>query len=107
MHKGTENLKPKKKGEVSSELAKELQKKSVEKRKQNKLEKILLKEAIEERLGIDDLNDIVDNLIKRAKLYDKSLETLRDTLGQKPKEQIESKQDIKITMDSNLDNWGK
>lgn len=107
MHKGTENLKPKKKGEVSSELAKELQKKSVKKRKQNKLEKILLKEAIEERLGIDDLNDIVDNLIKRAKLYDKSLETLRDTLGQKPKEQIESKQDINITMDSNLDNWGK
>ena len=101
------NLRPYKKGELSKELAKEMQLKSAEKRKENNQAKLIFKEAIEKRMGIDDFNEIIDNLIIRAKLEDKSLEVLRDTLGQKPKEQIEQKQDIKISMDNNLDNWGK
>ena len=84
-----------------------MQLKSAEKRKENNQAKLIFKEAIEKRMGIDDFNEIIDNLIIRAKLEDKSLEVLRDTLGQKPKEQIEQKQDIKISMDNNLDNWGK
>ena len=39
-------------------------------------------------MGFDDFNEMVDNLIKRAKKNDKSFEILRDTLGQKPKEEI-------------------
>ena len=101
--KSKKNLKPIK----NSELARSLQEKSAEKRKQNNLEKMIFKEAIAQRMNVEDFNEIIDNLIKRAKYNDKSLETLRDTFGQKPKEQIESKQDINITMDSNLDNWGK
>ena len=101
--KSKKNLKPIKK----SELARSLQEKSAEKRKQNNLEKMIFKEAIAQRMNVEDFNEIIDNLIKRAKYNDKSLETLRDTFGQKPKEQIEQKQDITITMDNNLDNWGK
>ena len=54
-------------------------------------EKRLFKEEICKRLGVDDFNEIIDNLIKRAKEQDKSFETLRDTMGQKPKEEIEAK----------------
>lgn len=54
-------------------------------------EKKLFKEEICKRLGADDFNEIIDNLIKRAKEQDKSFETLRDTMGQKPKEEIEAK----------------
>lgn len=51
-------------------------------------EQKIFKQAIAERMGFDDFNEIVDNLIKRAKKNDKSFEILRDTLGQKPKEEI-------------------
>lgn len=51
-------------------------------------EQKLFKQAIAERMGFDDFNEMVDNLIKRAKKNDKSFEILRDTLGQKPKEEI-------------------
>ena len=106
-NKSKENLKPYKKGELSKELAKEMQLKSAEKRKENNQAKLIFKEAIEKRMGIDDFNEIIDNLITRAKLEDKSLEVLRDTLGQKPKEQIEQKQEIKISMENDLGTWGK
>ena len=51
-------------------------------------EKKLFKEEILKRMGEKDWNDIVDKLIERAKKNDKSFEVLRDTIGQKPKENI-------------------
>lgn len=90
-----------------SDVARELQEKSVAKRKENALEKLKFKEAIEMLMTQDDFKEIILNQIERAKNNDNAYMVLRDTLGQKPKEQIESKQDINITMDSNLDNWGK
>ena len=39
-------------------------------------------------MGFDDFNTMIDNLIERAKENDKSFEVLRDTMGQKPKEDI-------------------
>lgn len=80
-----QNLKP----ITSKSVARELQKKSAEKRKQNNAEKKLLKDAILERMGADDWEAIVDGLIDRAKGSDKALELLRDTIGQKPSEKVD------------------
>ena len=55
-----------------------------------KREKMIFKEAIMERMGIDDFNEMIDNFIKRSKKYDKSFEVLRDTTGQKPIEQVQN-----------------
>lgn len=81
-----ENLKPIKKGELSKEEAKKRGsnggKASVEARREQKI----FKQAIAERMGFDDFNQMVDNLIARAKDNDKSFEVLRDTMGQKPVE---------------------
>ena len=54
-------------------------------------EKKIFKDEICKRLGVEDFNEIIDNLIKRAKEQDKSFEILRDTMGQKPKEELEAK----------------
>ena len=51
-------------------------------------EKKLWKEEIMKRLGENDWNKIIDNLIDRAKKNDKSFEVLRDTMGQKPTDNI-------------------
>lgn len=37
----------------------------------------------------------------------KAYEIIRDTIGEKPKEEIEQKQEIKVVMDSKLQEWGK
>lgn len=52
-------------------------------------ERDILKETILARTSFDDWNEMVDNLIKRAKDCDKSFELLRDTSGQKPVEKTE------------------
>lgn len=83
-----QNLRPFKKGEVSSEVAKKRGSLGgFAKAKKMKEEKIF-KTAIAERMGYSDFEEMVDNLIKRAKNNDKSFEVLRDTIGQKPKEEI-------------------
>ena len=51
-------------------------------RKENKL----IKDRILERMGEKDWDVMIDNLIARAQDDTKSFETLRDTIGQKPKE---------------------
>ena len=51
----------------STEEAREMQKKSAEKRSKNIKERKLIRQVIEERLGGADLDEIVDNLIDRAK----------------------------------------
>ena len=78
------NLKPIK----DKQIARKLQEKSVEKRKANQALKILLKDKLLESTSEKDLEEIVRNVIKRAKKTDKGFEIYRDTIGQKPKEEI-------------------
>lgn len=77
-----QNLKP----PFSPSVAREMQKKSAEKRKQNTAEKKLIKDRILERMGEDDWDEYIDGIIARAKENKLDAEFLRDTLGQKPKE---------------------
>lgn len=72
----------------STEEARAMQLKSAAKRSQNIKERKLIKQVLEERLGVDDLNEIADNLIARAKLDSRDFEVLQAALGQKPKEEI-------------------
>lgn len=72
----------------STEQAREMQKKSAEKRSQNIKERKLIRQVIEERLGGGDLEEIVDNLIDRAKHDSKDFEVLQSALGQKPVEKV-------------------
>ena len=72
----------------STEEAREMQKKSAEKRSQNIKERKLIRQVIEERLGGVDLEEIVDNLIDRAKHDSKDFEVLQSALGQKPVDKV-------------------
>ena len=72
----------------STEQAREMQKKSAEKRSQNIKERKLIRQVIEERLGGVDLEEIVDNLIDRAKYDSKDFEVLQSALGQKPVDKV-------------------
>ncbi len=54
--------------------------KSGESRRENKI----IKAHITDRMSDDDLTEIVDNLIDRAKHNTRDFIVLRDTLGQKP-----------------------
>ena len=59
-------------------------KRSAEVRRERKL----IKDRILERMSEDDWDEMIDGLISRAKDDTKSYESLRDTIGEKPKEQI-------------------
>ena len=78
----------------STEEAREMQKKSAKKRSQNIKEKKLIRQVIEERLGGADLEEIVDNLIDRAKRDSKDFEVLQSALGQKPVEKVQTTQTV-------------
>ena len=71
-----------------TEQAREMQLKSAQKRSQNIKERKLIRAVIEERLGNEDLEEIVDNLIARAKENSKDFETLQAAIGQKPVEKV-------------------
>lgn len=73
----------------STEEAREMQKLSAKKRSENIKQRKIFQEAIAERMGFDDFNKMIDNLIERAKKNDKSFEVLRDTMGQKPKDNLQ------------------
>ena len=79
-----------KKGDLSSEELRKRQsnggKASVKARKEKKI----LKEEILKAMSEKDWEEIVMNAITRAKNSDKSLEVLRDTIGQKPVEKVEN-----------------
>lgn len=77
------NLKPYTKGDIR---AIENGRKGGLKSGESKKEKKLLKEEILKRLNEKDFDEIVYNLIDRAKKNSKDFEVLRDTIGQKPKE---------------------
>lgn len=72
----------------STEEAREMQLKSAQKRSQNIKERKLIRAVIEERLGNEDLEEIVDNLIARAKENNKDFETLQAAIGQKPVDKV-------------------
>lgn len=72
----------------STEEAREMQKKSAQKRSQNIKERKLIRQVIEERLGDSDLEEIIDNLIDRAKNDSKDFEVLQAALGQKPVDKV-------------------
>lgn len=59
-------------------------KKSAKVRRENKL----IKDRILERMGESDWDTMIDNLIARAQEDTKSFETLRDTIGQKPRDEL-------------------
>ena len=80
----------------STEQARKMQKKSAEKRSQNIKERKLIRQVIEERLGGADLEEIVDNLIDRAKRDSKDFEVLQSALGQKPADKVQMKTDVNI-----------
>lgn len=75
-------------GEQSREKARENGRKGGIRSGEAKREKKLWKEEICKKLNAKDFDEIIDGLIKRAKKNDKSFEILRDTMGQKPKEEI-------------------
>ena len=74
-------------------IAREMQKKSVAKRRENKAKERIFSESIKQMLTDDDWAEIINNAIKRAKESDKGFEVVRDTLGQKPKEQVAIEQE--------------
>ena len=78
----------------STEEAREMQKKSAEKRSQNIKERKLIRQVIEERLGGADLDEIVDNLIDRAKHDSRDFEVLQAALGQKPVDKVQATQTV-------------
>jgi hypothetical protein len=80
-----ENLKP-----INSvDVAREMQKKSAEKRKQNTAERKLIKDRILERMGESDWDAFIDGIIERAKESTTGAEFFRDTIGEKPVERVE------------------
>ena len=81
----------------STEEAREMQLKSAQKRSQNIKERKLIRAVIEERLGNEDLEEIVDNLIDRAKYDSKDFEVLQSALGQKPADKVQMKTDVNIS----------
>lgn len=85
----------------STEEAREMQKKSAKKRSQNIKEQKLIRQVIEERLGGADLNEIIDNLIKRAKTDSRDFEVLQAAMGQKPKDEVKAEinGDVNIVID--------
>ena len=92
--KRLQNLKPIKKGQLTKEEAKRRGSNGGKMSGKVRQERKLWKEEIEKRLGQGDFDEIITNLIERAKVNPKDFETLRDTMGQKPST------DINITTDA-------
>lgn len=77
-----------------SERGKEMQKKSVEARYENKIKRKMIEEAIRNELKDEDLRDIARGIIDRAKDNTYDLIAMRDTLGEKPKDVVEHQGEI-------------
>ena len=79
-----------------TEIARKGQEASTKAKKERKL----IKDRILERMGESDWDTMIDNLISRAQEDTKSFETLRDTIGEKPKDQLEvTAMDINVVLD--------
>lgn len=84
-----QNLKPIRKGDLSNEELKKRQSNGGKKSAEVRRERKLIKERILERMGEDDWDAMIDNLIAEAKDNVKGFETLRDTIGEKPSEKVD------------------
>lgn len=83
-----QNLKPIQKGQLSKEEAKKRGASGAKKRKENRAKERIFAESIKQMLTDKDWQEIIRNHIERAKDSDKAFEVMRDTLGQKPKDQV-------------------
>lgn len=84
-----QNLKPIRKGDLSSEELKKRQSNGGKKSAQARAEKKLIKDRILERMGADDWDEYIDGIIARAKESKADAEFLRDTIGEKPSEKVD------------------
>ena len=95
-----QNLKPIRKGDLSSEELKRRQSNGGKKSAQARKERKLIKDRILERMGETDWDEMIDGLIERSKDSVKDFEVLRDTIGEKPKDQLEvTAMDINVVLD--------
>ena len=79
---------------TSGRVAVENQKKSAKARKRNNEERKLIRERILERMNASDWDELIDGVIQRAKQTDKGFEVLRDTIGEKPVDNVQMKTEI-------------
>lgn len=93
------NLKPIKKGQLSSEEAKKRGAAGARKREEKKAKERIFAESIKLMLTDDDWREIILNAIERAKDSDKAFEVIRDTLGQKPKDQVALETEIPFSIE--------
>ena len=109
----TENLKPIQKGELSKEEAKKRGSIGGKKSAEARREKKLIRDRILERMKEEDWDAYIDGIIARAKESKADAEFLRDTIGQKPIENIavqaseEAKNDLKELLQQRKENAGK
>lgn len=94
-----QNLKP----ITSSEQARAMQEKSVEKRYENKIKMGLIASAILEELSPDDLREIARGIIDRSKSNSEDLVKMRDTIGEKPKELLQVDNTMVFTFEEDDD----
>lgn len=95
-----QNLKPLRKGELSREEAKRRGSLGGVRSGEVRRERKLIKDRILERMGETDWDEMIDGLIERSKDSVKDFEVLRDTIGEKPKDQIEvTAMDINVVLD--------
>lgn len=84
------------KGISSTEIARQMQKKSAAKKKENNMERKAIREMFEDKLrerGYADIDVWLSNLMERAKDNTKDMEFALAIIGEKPKEQVEISQD--------------
>ena len=83
-----ENLKPIRKGDLSKEELKRRQSNGGKKSAEARREKKLIRERILERMTENDWDEFIDGIIERSKKSDKAFEIMRDTIGEKPVDQV-------------------
>lgn len=83
-----QNLKPIRKGDLSSEELKKRQRNGGLKSVEVRAEKKLIKDRILERMSVDDWDEYIDGIIERSKKSRAGAEFLRDTIGEKPTDKI-------------------
>lgn len=86
-----------------SNVARELQAKSAKKRSQNCKERKLIKQGLEEKLGIC-FDEYINSIFDKALSGDtKAWELIRDTLGEKPTEKIEHSGTIPVVINDDIE----
>jgi hypothetical protein len=102
-----QNLKP----ITNSDMARQLQEKSVQKRHENTIRRKTLAEELLALLSVGETQKKMSlSLIEKAMQGDtKAFEVIRDSIGEKQTEKVESNgtQNVVITMQGDVSEWGK